>query len=235
MKRNNLKRIGSLFIIMILLLSTNVYANSSEEHQTKIIIEDGVENLPDYIIQQLLAENPTAGVITIYEYNYLPEIANQLTSEDLTQSDNMTINALGKPIVTNVRTTKSVTNRDRLAKDEFKFSVAKGETVTLSKTYSGTLKGSIKGTLWKKADIGADVTITAEYKRGTEYKGPEESSRFNSREFRMKFYEETGTYTQLADLVYHGTGLPYTEKNVKTTGTYAKPTRYLSYSIDRNI
>lgn len=234
-----MKRMGTLFIIMILLLSTNVYANNIEEYQPEIIIEDGVEDLPDYIIEQLLEENPNAGVITIYEYGSLPEITNELANEDSNieniQNDNITIDGWGTPIVTNVRTTKKITNRDRLAKDEFKFSVAKGETVTLSRTYSGTLKGSIKGKLWKRADIGADVTITAEYKRGTEYKGPEESSRFNSREFRMKFFEETGTYTQLADLVYHGTGLPYTEKDVKKTGSYAKPTRYLSYSVDRKI
>ena len=50
---------------MILLLSTNVYANNIEEYQPEIIIEDGVEDLPDYIIEQLLEENPNAGVITI--------------------------------------------------------------------------------------------------------------------------------------------------------------------------
>lgn len=122
---------------------------------------------------------------------------------------------------------------DALNKDEFKFSVARGEEVTLSRTYTGSLTGSLSGSPFDKGAIGANITITAQYTKGTKYTGPSESSSFNTREFRMKFYEERGTWKQIKQAIS-----TINQEVIATDtkeGTYKKPTRFLSYSIDKKI
>lgn len=125
--------------------------------------------------------------------------------------------------------------KDHLAKDEFKFSVARGEKVTLEQTYTSSLKGSASGDFLDEAKIGVDITITCKYSKGTTYTGPSESSKYNCREFRMKFYEDKGNWTQTADAVTYYFTFPIETKKITRTGTYKKPTKYLSYSIDKNI
>lgn len=124
---------------------------------------------------------------------------------------------------------------DALAKDEFKFSVAKGETVTLSTKYTGSLTGSFSGTVYNAADLGVNFTISCTYEKGTQYSGPSEDSIYNSREFRMKFYHNAGSYTQsrLATTYYYMN--PMSSETQTVTGTFTEPTKYLSYSIDKKI
>ncbi|MMZ64278.1 hypothetical protein D1872_265910 [compost metagenome] len=172
--------------------------------------------------------NPDAGLITIYEYSEVQNV------EDRTRQINNSPSAL-LPItyVYKYTNSKSVTEADALSKDEFKFSVARGEEVTLSQTYTGSLKGSISGSPFDKGAIGAEVTITAQYTKGTKYSGPSESSSYNTREFRMKFYEERGTWKQIKEAIS-----TINQEVIATetkTGTYKKPTRYLSYSVDKKV
>lgn len=135
----------------------------------------------------------------------------------------------------NIKITKTITNSNYLAKDEFKFSVAKGEEVTLSVTYTGELKGKISGTTYNKSAIGAEITIKDEYKKGTKYVGSPETSTYNTREFRMKFYEEVGNYKQAADKNTYWSGKLESTEKVSSSGTYTKPTKFASYSIDKKL
>lgn len=192
-----------------------------------IVISNGL-SIPQEIIQDLKESNPDAELITIYEYGEIQSVPDRTI-----QSNTPPLSPLSLTYVYRYTNSKSVTQSDVLVKDEFKFSVAKGEEVTLSQTYTGSLKGSISGSPYDKGTIGADITITAQYTKGTKYSGPSESSSYNTREFRMKFYEERGTWKQIKEAIS-----TITLKVIATetkTGSYNKPTRYLSYSVDKRI
>lgn len=220
-------------LIAILLVTSplNAFASKSN-NQTKVVISPKAESIPDYIVRQIIKENPDAGEINIYDYGDIAEGNKDIYSKEDTIISPQTSYMV---LYENVKTTKTVTNANHLAKDEFKFSVAKGEEVTLSFTYSGELKGKISGSTFKKKDIGAEITIKGEYKKGTKYVGPPEKSIYNTREFRMKFYEQEGTYKQTADKNTYWSGKIESTEKVSKSGTYTKPTKFASYSVDKKL
>ena len=201
---------------------------SANEIQETIVLNPNGLSIPQEVIQDLKESNPDAGLITIYEYGEVQSVQDRNI-----QSNNSPSALLPPTYVYRITSSKSVTQSDVLVKDEFKFSVAKGEDVTLSQTYTGSLKGSISGSPWDKGAIGAEITITAQYTKGTKYSGPPESSIYNTREFRMKFYEERGTWRQIRDAIS-----TITQEVIATetkTGNYNKPTRFVSYSLDKTV
>lgn len=236
MKKNFFKKLTIPLTAILLIsspLSTPLNALADENtNQPLVVISPEAESIPNYIVEQIIEENPDAGVINIYDYGDMPntDVNNIDKKEPIITPQTSLIT-----LIENVKTTKTVTDSNHLAKDEFKFSVAKGEEVTLSYTYSGELTGSISGISFNKADIGAEITIKGEYKKGTKYSGPGESSSYNTREFRMKFYEELGTYKQTADRNTYFSGKLQSTEKVAQTGTYKKPTKFASYSIDKKI
>ena len=109
------------------------------------------------------------------------------------------------------------------AQSYFVISVAKGQTTTLSKEFSKTLTAAVSGSPYSiTAELQASVT--ASYSVTYEFSEPPESSPFNSREYRVRFYAQTYNYSQdhYMSGLYIGT----------RTGTVDKPTRWASYSID---
>lgn len=56
-----------LTAILLVISPLNALASTSN-NQTKVIISKEAENIPDYMVEQIITENPDAGVITIYEY-----------------------------------------------------------------------------------------------------------------------------------------------------------------------
>jgi len=244
MRKITLKRSILLLVAVSVIMfpAPNAFANESE---TKVIISPEAKNIPNYVIEQIIEENPDAGVINIYEYG-------DIIDTNKNSKQNIIINPLDKiidnesyiisPAMTvytvyrNIKTSRTVINSEREAKDEFKFSVAKGEVVELSVTYKGQLKGSYTGVPISVSELGVSATISGEYKKGTRYSGPLETSDYNSREFRMKFFELYGRYTQTAQKVtYLSSGIQASSVDVSESGTYTEPTRYLSYSVDRKI
>ena len=210
---------AAILTTSILFSPLSVQAQSSYNEQPQIIIEQGAEDVPNNIIEDLIKENPDAGVIRLINYDfpsYLDPIGYYTTIE-------------------NISTRKSVDTYNQIAKDEFKFSVARGEEVTLTTKYTGSLKGSYSGEVLDSGKLGVDVTITGEYSKGTRYSGPNNDSNYNTREFRMKFYQNVGTYTQTGEICYHYYGTIYDRKDTTKTGTFKEPTKYLSYSLDKNI
>lgn len=218
----------SLFMVITSLTPPASANEIQTSYNSNIVVNPNGLSIPQELIQDLIESNPDAGLITIYDYSEVPSV------QDRTIQSYESPSALLPPTyVYRYTTSKSVTQPDALVKDEFKFSVARGEKVTLSQTYTGSLKGSISGSPWDKGAIGAEITITAQYYKGTIYSGPPESSSYNTREFRMKFYEERGTWKQIREAIS-----TINQEVIATetkTGSYNKPTRYLSYSIDKTI
>lgn len=126
-------------------------------------------------------------------------------------------------VVNTYPTTLTKVGDEWAAQSYFVISVAKGQTTTLSTAFSQTLTAGISGSPYSiTAELKASVT--ASYTVTHQFSGPPESSQYNSREYRVRFYAQTYNFSQdhYMSGVYIGT----------RTGTVDKPTRWAAYSID---
>lgn len=234
------KNVAAILAVAIMMsLSVNTFAASPN-----VIVETKARGIPQEVIDQIIQSNPAANEITIYDYQeFDDEIPN---SNDKSLSD-MAEEASSQPSTRNVapkpyikydkpKTTLNITARRVSAKRVFQFSVAKGETVTLTRSFSASYKGSISGSVFNKADIGAEVTMKGSMDKTTTYVGPPEDSPYNSREFGIEFFEERGTYVQTRD-VYRISQLGQKTylRTDKVNGTYKKPVAFASYSVNNKI
>ena len=84
--------------------------------------------------------------------------------------------------------------------------VARGQTQTLSSSWSSTLSCEISGDI-SSASLGITKSITKSYSKSDTFSGPPENSYYNCREFRVKFYENRGTYTAVLNSRFPGTSI----------------------------
>lgn len=120
-------------------------------------------------------------------------------------------------------------------KDDFVISVARGQTKTLSSKYSASIGGSYEASVGGSAyGLAANLknnlnwSIACEISKTVSFSGPDNGSCYNSREYRVRYYERRGTYT------YKATGCQSGHTSVMT-GTFKEPLRYLEYSIDHKV
>lgn len=179
-------------------------------------------------IKDIINEDPNALSYTIYEVS---DVKNSGSSP----STNITLapKAWNPPLGSTHKyeTTKTVTVASRAVKDDFVISVAKGQTVTLKNEYSGTLKGSISGNYFNKANLGINLSVTCKYSVTYKFTGPT-SSNANSREYRVKYFREDGNYVQ-KDYCYESNGNLYGVRS--HGGTYQEAVKYMSYSKDYKL
>ncbi|WP_027400212.1 hypothetical protein [Anaerovorax odorimutans] len=222
--------------------------NLSKTGVTITVSDDIDEKIPEFMIDDIIKEHPDAGEITFYEYKDYEDVDEgnykntsplsqqfDLAEENFINPENIQINSKGYFTTGPVKTTKKVTIKNQIAKEEFKFSVAKGETVTLSQSYKGSLKGSYTGRPLNLGDLGVTTTVTGEFKKGTKYNGPSESSSYNCREFYMRFYQNVGTYKQTQNTYYNYAGHKTLYDTKTKTGTYKQAIKFSSFSVDKKI
>lgn len=115
-------------------------------------------------------------------------------------------------------------------KDVFIASAAKGETYTLTKSFSTSVElaleaGGVYSGISAKAGLTTKVTYSVEKKH--QYEGPS-SSLYNAREYRVKLYAKKCYVTQKVK------GWP--SKHISTfKATYRVPVKYISYSRDYRV
>ena len=122
---------------------------------------------------------------------------------------------------------KTTTRTNYAVNDHFIISVAKGQTITLGTKKTFSLKNSVTGKA-TASELELSGTLTAEYSASSTWQGPPEDSVYNGREYRVKFYENQGTYTGYSVLA----GILIDELE---SGTWSEPSRYLQYSRDYRI
>ena len=216
----------SALVLSLVLFAVPAYALDENQDGPEVIIKDGVnldQDALDAVIESIIDENPHAGLITIYGGDNIvqevPVITPYYAPSDFGYK--------------NIKTTYSNKKSNQVLGDKFQFSVAKGESVTLTQDYEYTFSGSFTGSPFASASLGVGVSITGKYTKSTTYSGPSNSSPYNSREFRLKILGETGNWAQTADkwLMVNG---KYTSfiSSVSSNGTYKKPTSWLDYSVD---
>ena len=122
-----------------------------------------------------------------------------------------------------------------IAADFFVISVAKGQTQKLTKTWTQSMTtsasvnvGAAYGGVSGSVTGGISNTITCSYSAEIVWSSDGMKSGFNSREFRVRFFENRGTWHQEA------TGWPSGHTSY-ARGTFKKPIKYLEYSIDHTV
>ena len=123
-------------------------------------------------------------------------------------------------------TEKKITKSSYVIKDAFVISVAKGSKVTLSQTWSESVSASVTHAEARTA-LKLNGTITKTYTKTQSFTGPPESSSYNSREYRVKFYVEDGTYKG-----YYITDMG---RGPSISGSFRNPLKYAEYSINKRI
>lgn len=213
-------------LALFCVLTIPAYATSKPQ----IIIKDGATNVPQEVIDSLIEENPQAGVITIYGYG---EFENNVKSSPVnTRPEQREANIMYGP----TRTTFSNVRRGVTLKKEFKFSVAKGQSVTIKKRFTTSFSGTANGDPLEIGKLGLTLKVEGMFEVGTTYNGPAENSQFNSRSFFIDIYGETGNYTQTRTktTLIEG-GQPIGTVTETRQGTYKNPTTWRAYSADYYI
>lgn len=233
-KKIKMGKVLSLCVFVFIFNSFSVFASEPELSNYDIVVNCDIDNIPRDIIQDIIEDNPDASEITIYDFQEFPDTVILEDNIPETPSGPVARNAGLWYSYGKVSTTKT-TSAEYVHKDEFKFSVAKGQKVTLKQEYKGSLKGSYTGIPISVGNLGVNMEITGKYSKGTTYSGPPESSRYNSRKFNMKFYAVKGSYTQTQKVYQYFDAKLLSTSTTKKTGTYVKPTRYASYSVDSTV
>ena len=217
------RKVISIMLALTLAYSLSITAfaedinpdTSSNERQPNVIIENTDLEVPDYIVQELIRDNPDAGQIIITEYS------------NIGQSDEPH-DFIAQPASVNYYTdvSKTTITYDEVAKDVFVTSVACGQTQTLTREWSETLSCNISGNI-DYVSLGVKGSITKSYTTTDVFDGPPENSGYNSREYRVKFFQDKGTYTANLHTDFPGWVIVIPE-----SGNWTAPSRYLAYSIN---
>jgi hypothetical protein len=191
---------------------------NTHKNQPKVIIGDTDVPVPNYIIQDLINENPNAGQINITEFSN-------------GNNSNTTIQpmALISPGIYYTNVVKNETDSNVFVRNNFVTSVAKGQTITLGYNWSSSLSCNISGKI-DKSSLGITGTLTSSYSASSTFSGPPENSQYNCRCFYVQFYESRGTYTATCHDPFPGWYITY-----KESGSYNEPSYYLSYNVDKIV
>lgn len=231
-----MKKFISLFLCLTLLLC-NVAMASAESNQ-KLQIRNSKGKIVNFTIEpnskgkftmdelySIANSNTDTDNITIHEIGYADKKGIELSSISSNISSSISIKSI--PIYVPGSTVTKVTKKNVLESDRFIESCAKGETLTIQKTIKESLNLDLSGDL-RYGKMGLNGSVEYTLKKGKKLVGPPESSEKNCREYRCKFFENHGTWTQI-----------WTHSNptrpVVHSGTFKEPSKYYSYSKDIKI
>ena len=165
-------------------------------------------------------------------------VADLIENNNLESGDRININHIGYPEPPNTpaplvdfnnyyNTTYRYASV-RETHDKFVSSVAKGATKTLQSAWTYTVSGGFEGaiSLHEIVSVTAKLSgaITGTFSTKYVFKGPPENSRYNSREYRVRYYKQRVKVTQTDPIT-----------SIKKSSTYDKAVKYADYSIDSKV
>lgn len=226
-----MKKILLLVLSITLLFTSSVFANSAnnteKNNKSENFIEKNVDGITFKISKkysQLITNEDLESIAKDYQEE---EILITIEEIGYAEEDSFSKDLIEPMwgVGNTYETTYGAWGSEYVKKDAFVTSVAKGESYTLTSEIKINLNASYTGTPYVPITVGADITAT--YIKSHTFEGPEETSFFNSREFRVKFYEKSSNWTQKW---YMDGFLVGTKTGIRTSAT-----KYLKYSVDRNI
>ena len=179
-----------------------------------VTIEEGASGIPQSVVDDIVSDADGEHV-TIHEWGVVEAAEPRII--------------IGPIVTTGFRVTSKVkTEHQAIGKDEFIISVARGMSISLTSSKTYKLDCSISGTP-SSAELGITASISHTYTINVVWNGPGENSPYNTRSYRIRFFEDRGTYEG-----YH-TFMDGILWDQKETGVWEEPVSYALYSIDSYI
>lgn len=236
-----MKKILSLVIILTIITSsfstvfakqtaTKTYTNSDGDI-INVTVDKKLPVIPEDVIQEIIDSNPELNNINITGVGFAETTVDIGQSNPNTASlssdskEDESLNMVTASSVVIGPIIKTYTSTKKLVKDSFMASCARGETKTVSSTITSSLDLKTSGDVpWGSLELNGKISYSIT--KGTTLVGPPESSSYNCREFRCKFYENRGYWDQIVII----NNVP-----LHLSGTFNEPNSYYSYSRDLNI
>lgn len=174
---------------------------------TNVVVENRAIGIPKNVIDEIARENPNTTVTFSNYVEATPTITPRIV--------------FGITI-----TSKTTTASNYIDKDVFVISVAQGSTVSLTEKWSSSLAAEATHSD-AKVGLKLNGTITKEYSKSQTFSGPPEDSKFNSREYRVRFFADKGTYEG-----YYETDMG---RGPSVSGSFKNPLSYAEYKLDHLI
>lgn len=207
----------------------NIHVNINDSILGKLTLNEILE-----IVNDIKEDN---ALVTINNTGY----ANNATFKESNPADNLSTTSPENNLVRQTTYTTypivhifKATSATKLAEDDFIVSVARGQTVTISTqlefgidvSYTPSLESSFSAldivTVQSAIEGSISAHLTLTVFASTTFSGPSESSSYNTRTFRVKFYHRIRDYKStdiLGEVTYR---------------SFWEPMYYVQYSVDSN-
>lgn len=129
-------------------------------------------------------------------------------------------------------TTKKIVLKNCEMKNSFVISVAKGMKTTLERSFTASVTTKMSGDT-PYISLECNARVEAKYSTKQEFSGPPENSRYNSREYRVRFLGNKYSWKQTKFKVSNNG--KKVQKVATRSGNYIKPSNYALYSVDRRM
>lgn len=231
--------LGCLILVLALVQTGAVFATvepvPSQSYQ--VMKKDDLQKLSN-VPQDFIAKTDSGDFITVHINPTITDSVDGAMVQDIIESNRLkngeaiNINDIG--YAQNNATAKGGPGYnttfsygiEREAEDKRVTSAAKGEEVHLSQEWSYTIYGELESgaTVYDLATVQAKLggSVTRRYSVTHIFKGPAESSKYNSREFKVRYYRQKVTVKQVNEAF----------PSIQSTFKFDKAVRSASYSID---
>ena len=211
-----------IFCFAVCLLVSTAIADSSVTTGPAITLSGTGTSVPTEVIDQLIRDFPDAASIHITGWSAPPRNdVSAVPASLFYHYENITLN---------------VAESNGTIKDMNVISCAKGATTQLVTEFDQTvsssvsLAGNFSGEnipVAGSAELGISNSVRVSISVTRTFSGPPESSEYNSREFRVRWYGRIGGW--------HGTYVPLIGSSREVWGSWKEVIGYVKYSIDRYI
>lgn len=178
-----------------------------------IISTDSSDEISKDDLIEIAKSHEKNSTIIIHEVIYFEESIRNLHS---------VVSPLNWGVENRYETTLGSWGSEVLASDYFVTSVARGAEETYTTSFNFSLSAGYTGNPFLVSEVALSSSISASYEASYTFKGPSEDSPYSSMEYRIKFFEQSGDWTQKQYMYDHVVGI--------RTGTRTKPTRAIKYS-----
>ncbi len=209
------------YVFWLLLVSALCVSALAFAELPSVTIMPEASDVPSSVILDIQTENADAEAITVTGWHANVQVD---CSAVYSQNYGWTYQDV---IVTTTGTSQALSTH-------FVTSVAKGASDPLATEFVKTVSSSVEltagnATVPSSNDLGIAASVTATISVPQTLNGPPESSACNSRQFYVRFYGDTGTWSARAVWQLNPANRPI------ISGTWSIPTSWAEYSVDRII
>lgn len=206
-----MKRLFALLLTMVVSVGFSINTYAATPKQSEVTILPQANGIPEDVVNDIIKTYPNCSIVIS---NWVkPNTSNHLITPQIALPG---------------RITKTTTEIKVQKYDYFVISVAKGSTKKLTTTWKKSLSPSCSISALKSS-LSLAGTIERTYTKEVTFAGPPEGSKYNSREYRVKFYENRGTFIETQRMDDIGHKLP------DRSGTWTSPHSYAEFSIDKKV